>query len=148
MNAHQLTGANIAASPSAANLFTLAVARTELGATNQTYVFYSSEEATGQTILSASNRIAGDDLAVPQVTPDFFPYATAGAECAAIVTGLTWAEQNLSAFEFILVDKVKGDYFVTGILNSSKTEFNDPFAATALAAATCWSGGYVKNLFA
>lgn len=149
MNAHQLTGANISSAPTAANLFTLAVARTEVGATNQTFVFYASEQATGQTVLTASNAVAGDDVAVPQVTPDFFPYATAGAECGAIVTGLSWAEKNLSQFEYILLNKTNSTYFVTGILNSSKTEFNDPFdSAGGVTAASCWAGGYVKNLFA
>lgn len=112
-------------------------------------MFYASEQATGTTIFSAANTCGGDDLAIPQVTPDFFPYATAGAECAAIVTNLSWAERNLSDFEYLLLSKTTGRYFVTGILNSSKTEFNDPFAAAGgVTVAACWSGTYVKNLFA
>lgn len=88
--------------------------------------------------------LAGDNVAAVNVDPSYFPVATKGAECGALVTKLAWANENLSVFEYVQLDT--NLYFVTGILNSSQTDANDPFAASPVSDASCWAGSYVPGL--
>ena len=94
--------------------------------------------------------VGGTSSPVTNVHPAYFPVATKGAECAALVTDLSWADSNLFAgYEYFLVETKNGttSYFVSGILNSSQTEANDPFErAKGFAAGCCWSGDYTVGL--
>lgn len=104
--------------------------------------------------------VGGTSSPIVNVHPAYFPVATKGAECAAIVTTLAWADANLFAgYEyFILEDKRDGTgkgavaYFVSGILNSSQTQANDPFdpskGGTGIVAGEgcCWAGDYTVGL--
>ena len=91
--------------------------------------------------------VAGNNEAVVEVKPQFFPVATKGAECAALVTSLNWAESNLESYEFIAVATQGGtQYFVTGVLNSPQTQANDPFAKSEVQGAACWNAGFLPGL--
>jgi hypothetical protein len=93
----------------------------------------------------------GTSSPVLNVHPAYFPVATKGAECAAYVDDLSWADNNLFAgYEYFVVTSGSGrtTYFVSGILNSSQTEANDPFASTQVGSpnACCWAGDYTVGL--
>lgn len=91
---------------------------------------------------------------VQSVAPSFFPVATAGAECGAVVKNLSWADQNLlTGYDSVLVNPSAAAadqrYFVTGILNSSQTQANDPFSSTTypdVVSACCWAGNFVSGV--
>lgn len=129
----------------AADLFTIAVNTLEVNATDD-YALYVGLKAQGFTLGSAP--LAGDNKGVVEVTPEFFPYATEGAECAAFVTSLTWADNNLQSYEYVVSDNgsTQTGYLVFGRLNSSKTEFNDPFQKVGdFKNGACWSGNVTTN---
>lgn len=94
------------------------------------------------------SKIGGTSSPVKSVTPSYFPFATEGAECAALVTTLSWADNNLaSGYEWLQLNvgaSIK--YFVSGILTSSETEFNDPFSATGFSQGCCWEGAYAVGI--
>ena len=96
--------------------------------------------------------VGGTSAPVTNVHPAYFPVATKGAECAAFVTNLSWADNNLYAgYEWFTVQTAQGvtKYFVSGILNSSQTEANDPFDASdspGVTSACCWNGDYTVGL--
>lgn len=95
--------------------------------------------------------VGGTSAPVTNVHPAYFPVATKGAECAAYVDDLSWADNNLYAgYEYFVVTAGSGrvTYFVSGILNSSQTEANDPFASSQPGSpvACCWNGDYTVGL--
>jgi len=96
---------------------------------------------------SLGNIVAGNNSAVVEVKPKYFPVATKGAECAALVSTLDWADVNLTDYEYLQLSATS--YFVTGVLNSSQTQANDPFNSSdspGVTSACCWNGGYVEGL--
>lgn len=87
------------------------------------------------------------------VQPAYYPFATLGSECAAIVTSLDWADNNLATgYEYLQVYNVNTayKYFVSGVLTSSKTDFNDPFDAvksgTQFTKGCCWNGDFMVGI--
>ena len=89
--------------------------------------------------------MGGTSNPIKQVQPAFYPFATKGAECAAIVKSLDWADANLEqGYEWIQTnDSATKNYFVSGVLNSSETDFNNPFATGAslpFLNGACWEG--------
>jgi len=120
------------------------------GATASTHVItYATEQAEGQTIQVAGDVLAGNSLPVIQRAPSYFPVATEGSECGAIVTTLGWADSNLvKGYEFAIL--TTGVYFVSGVLNSSQTLSNDPFnpllGGVGFTAGACWSGTYLSQM--
>lgn len=106
---------------------------------------------------SASTIIAGTSDDEDVVTPAFYPVATKGAECAAIVSTLSWADRNLNeGYEYVyLLYSATANaerYFVSGVLNSSQTLANDPFDPTKGGAgviagqAACWKSTYSQGV--
>ena len=106
-------------------------------------IVYVNEKPDGMTQVIGT-KIGGTSSPVKSVTPSYFPFATEGAECAALVTSLSWADNNLaSGYEWLQLNvgaSIK--YFVSGVLTSSETEFNDPFAAAGFSVGCCWEGAY------
>jgi hypothetical protein len=125
-------------------LFNLAVNSIIPNGTDFIYYEYQSDDQ-GIKNLTA---LAGDSIPVANVQPSFFPVATRGAECGAHVTDLSWADNNLLAgYEYIQIT-ISGvtKYFVTGILNSSQTQANDPFTKSEVVKAACWAGEFTIGL--
>lgn len=97
---------------------------------------------------------ASNSIPVTSVAPSYFPVATAGSECAAVVKSLSWADSNLlTGYDYILYNPkttaANQRYFVTGILNSSQTQANDPFSSTTypdVVKACCWAGNFVSGV--
>lgn len=140
-------------------LFTLAV-NNVIPSTTSTQTSSSTQITSNQCFtlyeaISSGSKISGyggvltggNNTAVVEVKPHFFPVATAGAECAAQVTDLGWADSNLTDYEWIALNTQAGiQYFVTGVLNSSQTQANDPFAKSEVVRAACWAAGYAEGL--
>lgn len=128
----------------AGDLFTIAVNTLEVNGSDS-YALYAKIVANSTRILTTE--IAGDNRGVIEVTPEFYPYATAGAECAAFVTDLSWADNNLNNYEYVKTDNggTTSGWLVFGVLNSTKTEFNDPFASNLVQNAACWNAAVVTN---
>ena len=106
-------------------------------------IVYINIKPTGMT-QSIGSKIGGTSTPLQSVTPSYFPYATEGSECAALVTSLSWADNNLAqGYEWLQLNVGASIvYFVSGVLTSSETDFNDPFAATEVNNACCWEGSY------
>lgn len=142
-------------SPTSADLFTIAVNRMEVQGSD-TFSLYVDIQADAVTSLVTGTVIGGDNEGVKQVTPEFFPYATEGAECAAFVSSLTWADNNLSDYEYVATDDGSGStgFLVFGVLNSTKTQFNDPFDTSGQAgrqgfvSGACWDAKATSNFLA
>lgn len=105
-------------------------------------------KAQGATILGTL--LGGDSNPVIEVQPSYYPKAIMGAECAAVVSSLSWADENLNdGYQFFPTAR---GFFVSGVLNSSQTDANDPFAATEIVAnqVSCWKEAYSRtfNLYA
>lgn len=139
--------------PSAGDLFTIAVNKMEVQGAD-TFSLYVGVQADSVTALVTGTEIAGDNEGVKSLTPEFYPYATEGAECCAFVTALTWADNNLHDYEYVVTDNGSGTagFLVFGELNSTKTDFNDPFGGGGSQAAregfvngACWDGGNSSN---
>ena len=107
---------------------------------------YITAECQGvSTYISGATSMGGSGLAVSEINPGFYPYATAGSECAAVVKSLDWANNNLAEnYEFITGT---GGYLVSGTLTSSKTDFNDPFEISTanphFVGGGCWASDHV-----
>lgn len=107
----------------------------------------------GQTKFD--NVIAGTSVPAEVVQPAFYPVATRGAECGAIVASLTWADKNLAkGYEFVAVVFTSGratKWFVSGVLNSTQTDANDPFGTEGQSdglvsgQGSCWAGPYMPG---
>jgi hypothetical protein len=143
-------------SPSAGDLFTIAVNKMEVQGTD-TFSLYVDVQADSVTSLVTGTEIAGDNEGIKSLTPEFYPYATEGAECCAFVTSLTWADNNLHDYEYVCTDDGSGTsgFLVFGELNSTKTQFNDPFGGSGTQAqrqgfvdGACWDGQIATNFVA
>lgn len=162
MNVNVVLKSAIASTSSGANFFSLARANWGFPS-NLSYTAdglnvtnYVTEAAEGQTIFTAANTVAGNSIPVLQRAPSYFPVATRSSECAAITTGLTWADANLlKGYEFCALDPASGGkqtFFVSGILNSSQTLANDPFdnspgkGGVGMVQAACWSDSYASGM--
>ena len=97
----------------------------------------------------------GNNTPVLSVSPKYYPVATKGSECAALVSSLNWADLNLVSYEYMLLSKTQAGaevYLVTGVLNSSQTQANDPFGSQGESQGLvsgkgcCWSGTYTEGL--
>lgn len=114
------------------------------------WVMHIDEECVGQTVTLALPQAAGTSDPAENMNPSFFPVATEGSECAAIVNNKRWADVNLEAgYEWALVPTSGNvaQYFVSGVLNSSQTEANDPFAQSEIVSAACWVGDFEQGVF-
>jgi len=123
------------------NTITVSIGSTTNALTAQVFTLY---ESMYDEPCKKGEGVAGDNVASVNIDPSYFPVCTKGAECGALVTKVSWAHQNLAAFEWIQLET--NLYFVTGILNSSQTDANDPFAAGEVDDAICWAGSYVPGL--
>lgn len=108
---------------------------------------YVTVQAEGQTIHDDS--IGGNNVPVRQVAPSFFPVATYGSECSAVVDSLSWADLNLEkGYEVAILSATK--WFVSGVLNSTQTQANDPFGSQGegqgFITGACWSGTYQSQM--
>lgn len=126
------------------------------------YTFYVAIASNGQfasdlTTMTTYQHV-GNNIPVQSVAPAYFPVATAGAECAVVLEdSLSWADNNLlTGYDWFLINpqasKADQRYFVTGILNSSQTEANDPFSGGTggtypdVQKACCWAGNFVSGV--
>lgn len=135
----------------AAGAFNAAVNHILPGSFSEGVKIYEHQSADGG--FQGATAIAGDSMPTINVQPSYFPVATKGAECGGLVSDLSWADANLLAgYEYITiqtdpsVSKSEKLYFVTGILNSTKTQANDPFSGAAFQFAACWAGEYTIGL--
>lgn len=115
---------------------------------------YLTQRVAGSTLFGAADEYGGNSQPAVSVAPVFFPFATAGSEVAALVGSLSWAHNNLElGFEYIQTDDTAATpaFFVTGVLNSSETDFNNPFEALGtkdgqVIKAACWSSSFAPGL--
>ena len=146
----QITLATFGATPNSADLYTASKAKWILTSTTKANV-YLDERATGDTKFSAS-AVAGTSVPATEVQPEFFPVATKGSECGALVSSLTWADKNLEGgYEYVRLGTInaKNLIFVSGVLNSTQTLSNDPFGtqgqADGFVDGACWAGAYMPG---
>jgi hypothetical protein len=128
------------------DLFTIAVNTMEVNGADSYALYVTLKADSTKNLLS--NELGGDNQGIKSITPEFYPYATEGAECAAFVTDLSWADNNLNDYEYVVTDNgsTKSGYLVFGVLNSSKTQFNDPFEAKGgFEKGACWNADVVTN---
>lgn len=151
MNVYRVVVADIQTVTAGSDFFTLSKASWafDFGGQRSHVINYATEQAEGQSIQLSTEVLAGNSIPVLQCAPSYFPVATQGAECGAIVTTLGWADANLlKGYEFA---KLATDvYFVSGILNSTQSLSNDPFDATkggvGFTNGACWSGTYSSQM--
>ena len=120
------------------------------------FAVYVQQADNGQFGVTGTSYIQPISTSTPvrSVAPSFFPVATAGAECGAEVKNLSWADSNLlTGYDSVLLNPSSNAasqrWFVTGILNSSQTQANDPFSSTTypdLVGACCWAGNFVSGV--
>ena len=115
-------------------------------ATTDKMVVYVNIEPKTISAQAIGSKIGGTSSPNQSVQPAYFPFATLGAECAAIVSSLNWADNNLATgYEYLQLYTASGTfkYFVSGVLTSSQTDFNDPFeVANGFVKGACWAGSY------
>ena len=148
MDIYNVTMRDLSASTGDAALFATAVNNViplGAGAVTDKLILYVTKAPQG--LKNFGTLAGGTSNPIKQVQPAFYPFATQGAECAAVVKSLDWADANLEqGYEWIQVnDSTTKNYFVSGILNSSETDFNNPFetgAALPFLNGTCWEGSY------
>lgn len=150
MKVHLLTFTSVGLTLTAADLYTIANGAILIDDRPQSASISGSfnVKAQGSTILGVV--LGGDSNPVVEVQPSYYPKAIMGAECAAVVTSLSWADQNLNdGYQFFPTAR---GYFVAGVLNSSQTDANDPFASAEIVASqvSCWKENYSRtfNLYA
>lgn len=110
---------------------------------------YVTESVEGNTIIASGTLYGGTSEPIDNINPSFFPVATKGAECAAIVSDLAWADSNLiEGYEFFECTSTSGTprFFVSGTLNSSQTLANDPFDDTNIIAVSNWALDYAEGV--
>lgn len=136
---------------SASGCFSVAVNHCLPGSVTEGVKIYESQQVDGG--LGGCTELGGDSMAVTAVQPSYYPVATKGAECGAHVSALSWADSNLFAgYEYIVIPPDPADsrsqvsFFVTGLLNSTKTQANDPFGKTEVLFGSCWAGDYTIGL--
>jgi len=112
---------------------------------------YVAEQCQGvSSVMTGATELGGTGVAEVEINPGFYPYATAGSECAAVVTSLDWANNNLGEdYEFIsnASTGTASAFLVSGTLTSSKTDFNDPFEVGSdnpgFVQGVCWASQHV-----
>lgn len=125
MKIYELDLTSVGLTLSSADLYTLANANTLVTAHPGTEKVstIAAVLADGQTVLSKA--IGGTSIPPKLVQPAYYPKAVKGAECAAHLTRLDWANENLEAgFQYVPTGV---GFFVAGVLNSTQTQANDPF---------------------
>jgi hypothetical protein len=130
---------------SSADLYTIANGNLNLDADGASTAISGAfaVKAQGSTILGAV--LGGDSQPVMEIQPSYYPKAILGAECAAHVTDLTWADQNLyDGYQFVPTNR---GFIVAGVLNSTQTDANDPFASSLIVSgqASCWKESYSRT---
>lgn len=145
MKIHQITLSSATLVLSAADLYTLANGNLLIDNRANTTAISGAYyvKAQGSTILGLV--LGGDSNPVIEVQPSYYPKAIMGAECGAVISDLSWADQNLvDGYQF--VQTARG-YFVSGVLNSSQTDANDPFTSTTIVAnqVSCWKEDYQRT---
>lgn len=118
------------------------------GGATAKYLLYADVLPTG-TKNGLGTIVGGTSNPTKSVQPAYFPFATQGAECAAVVKSLDWADANLEqGYEHMLTnnDSTNGTIFVSGVLNSSETDFNNPFSGTDFLTGCCWEGDYQSGV--
>lgn len=145
MKVHQLSFISATLVLSASDLYTIANGNVLLDDRPQTSVISGAfnVKAQGSTILGLV--LGGDSKPVVEIQPSYYPKAIMGAECGAIVTDLSWADSNLyDGYQFFPTAR---GYFVAGVLNSSQTDANDPFASSLilLNQVACWREDYART---
>lgn len=150
MENQQITLATFGTSPNSADLYTASKAKWIVVSSTKANV-YLGEKAQGDTKFTGQ-ALAGTSTPAVEVQPEFFPVATKGAECGAIVSALTWADKNLEGgYEYVKLGTIGGAtaIFVSGVLNSTQTLANDPFGTQGsrdgLTTAACWAGAYMPG---
>lgn len=153
MEIRLVTKANINAASTGADLFSLSKASFMFDSvkTTTSLLAYVSLTGEGQTIMTG-DLVAGTSTATQNVAPAYFPVATFGSECGAVVSDLAWADQNLNkGYEYIVSSVGQTTrYFVSGVLNSSQTLSNDPFGTAGTGQGfingACWSSSYAQGV--
>lgn len=145
MKVHEISFTSGTLVLSAADLYTVANGNVLLSERPQTAAISGGFEvkAQGETILGTVR--GGDSKPVVEVQPSYYPKAILGAECAAVVSSLTWADQNLNdGYQYFPTAR---GFFVAGVLNSTQTDANDPFASSLIVAnqASCWKENYQRT---
>ena len=139
-----------AAATSDAHLYTMAVNKAIPlggGGASDAIILYASCLPT--SLINFGTKIGGTSNPVKSVQPAYFPVATAGAECAALVGSLDWADSNLmTGYEFVQVNNSATPlYFVSGVLNSGETDYNNPFETGGdFKKGACWAGDYAIGI--
>ncbi len=99
-------------------------------------------KATGTKLCASTDEIGGSSIPLVAVEPSYYPKAMAGAECGAVVSTLDWANLNLhKGYQYVVT---KRGFFVSGVLNSTQTDANDPFTSTDIVdnQVACWREAY------
>lgn len=125
MKIYELDLSGLGLTLSSADLYTLANANTlvSLNPASDVISSIAAVLADGQTILTKA--IGGTSIPPKAVQPAYYPKAVKGAECAAHLTRLDWANENLEAgYQYVPTGV---GFFVAGVLNSTQTQANDPF---------------------
>lgn len=146
MKIHEVALQSATLNLSSADLYTLANSHLNVTGRSATGViqgvFYC--EAVGATIMGSL--LGGTSEPVKQVQPSYYPKAIQGAECGAQISDLSWADKNLyDGYQFIPTGR---GFFVSGVLNSTQTDANDPFTAAEIVAGNvaCWDENYEPSI--
>lgn len=136
------------ASLTGADLYTLANGYLNITGSPDTAVISGSFSVAAQGVavvrFTGVDLYGGDSIPVVEVQPSYYPKAIQGAECGALVSSLSWADLNLEAgYQFCRAGTA--DFFVSGILNSTQTDANDPFTKTEIISVGCWEEGYSRT---
>jgi hypothetical protein len=145
MKIHEVNLSSATTVYSAADLYTIANGNLNIDADASANAISGAfnVKAQGSTILGAV--LGGDSQPVIETQPSYYPKAILGAECAAHVTDLTWADQNLyDGYQFVPTNR---GFIVAGVLNSTQTDANDPFDSTLILTgqASCWKESYSRT---
>ena len=92
MENQQITLVTFGTSPNSADLYTASKAKWILVSSTKANV-YLDEKASGDTKF-ATSVLAGTSVPATEVQPEFFPVATKGAECGALVTCLLYTSPS------------------------------------------------------
>ena len=105
----------------------------QVGFTTGSHVLQIEQEATG-TSLSLTDA-GGDNEAIDNITPRFFPKMVAGQRVVAYVSDLDWANQNLVSYEYLVFQGTTSGnpnrYLVSGVASVTTDESYDPFEGGA-----------------
>lgn len=134
----------------ASDLVTLANNKVlQLGTGSGSHVIQVAQEATGNSITWAAEKLGGDNESIDVVTPQFYGKATAGTMCVAYVDSITWADQNLQDYEFCSFAQNTSPYparlLVKGVMSVTADQAYDPFdrggaGGAIVGTAVCYTG--------